>query len=512
MQPSGKKLGWGIALRVAADALMIQVSLIVALGIRLIYHLAALPPEAKVDQSGLIRAFIAYYGATAFPLTALALIVFYLMGFYTYGRSYQSRYKALVVFQAVTLAFLIYGFLTLFFEGTAPLPRSALVIAWLVTALLLIGSRLWSMTWRKVQEIEKRAELAGPRGDGKHVLVIGGAGYIGSALLPLLLDKGYKVRVLDLMVFGDEPIKKVARHPNFELVRGDFRHIEKVVEALSGVGAVVHLGGIVGDPACSLDEELTIDINLQATRMICELAKAVGVERFVFASTCSVYGASRAVVDERSMVKPLSLYAQTKAASERLLLPMAGPGFVPVIARFGTIYGLSGRTRFDLVVNLLSARAKMEKKITVFGGDQWRPFVHVEDAARALALMLQAPADLVRGQVFNVGSNEQNMTISEVGRLVSKLVPEAELFIEEESRDLRDYRVNFDRAKAELGFAPIWTVELGVLQVLDAIGRGEIRDYQLPQYSNVKFLTEVPSMMPSRSDWVREALSGVASD
>lgn len=512
IEPQPRRPTWGVTLRIFADVLMIQGALVTALAARLIYHLATLPPSAQVDQGKLIGAFVTYYLQTAVPLTAVCLLVFALMGFYTYGRSYQSRYKALVVFQAVTLAYLIFGFLTLFFGGVAPLPRSALIFAWLATAAFTIGARVWSMTWKKVQEAEERREVAGTSEEVKNVLVIGGAGYIGSALLPLLLDKGYRVRVLDLMVFGDEPIKKVARHPNLELVRGDFRHIEKVVEALSGIDSVIHLGAIVGDPACSLDEELTIDVNLSATRMIGELAKAVGVRRFLFASTCSVYGASREIVDERSVVKPLSLYGQTKAASENLLLAMASERFVPVVARFGTIYGLSGRTRFDLVVNLLAARARMERKITIFGGEQWRPFVHVEDAARALLLMLQAPLAAVRREVFNVGSNEQNLTVSEVGRLVARLVPGAEVVIEESSPDRRDYRVSFDRIRDRLGFKPAWTVELGVLQVLEAIASGEIRDYQSPQYSNVKFLSEVPSVMPSRNDWVREALSGVVGE
>ncbi len=512
MDSPATKPRWGIVLRLFADVLMIQAALVAALAARLIYHLATLGPEADAQVGKLVAAFIHYYGQTALPLTGISLVVFGLMGFYTYGRSYQSRYKALVVFQAVTLAYLIFGFVTLFFGGVAPLPRSALVFAWLLTSAFTIGARVWSMTWKKVQEAEERRVLAGSSDEVKNVLVIGGAGYIGSALLPLLLDKGYRVRVLDLMVFGDQPIRKVARHPNLELVRGDFRHIEKVVAALSGIDTVIHLGAIVGDPACSLDEELTIDVNLSATRMIGELAKAAGVRRFLFASTCSVYGASREIVDERSVVKPLSLYGQTKAASENLLLAMASERFAPVVARFGTIYGLSGRTRFDLVVNLLAARAKVEKKITLFGGEQWRPFVHVEDAARALLLMLQAPLAAVRREVFNVGSNEQNLTVADVGRLVARLVPGSEVVIEDNSQDKRDYRVSFDRIRDRLGFKPAWTVELGILQVLEAIAGGEIRDYQSPQYSNVKFLSEVPSVMPSRDDWVREALSGVVGE
>ncbi len=227
--------------------------------------------------------------------------------------------------------------------------------------------------------------------DTKHVLVIGGGGYIGSALLPKLLDSGYHVRLLDLLLFGTEPIADVLDHPNLEIVQADFRQVDEVVAAVRGMDTLIHLGAIVGDPACALDEELTIEVNLMATRMIAEVAKGSGVKRFIFASTCSVYGASDEILDERSALNPVSLYARSKIASEKVLRKMADDRFAPVILRFGTIYGLSGRTRFDLVVNLLAAKALIDKQITVFDGDQWRPFVHVDDAAQAVFKVLEAP-------------------------------------------------------------------------------------------------------------------------
>jgi nucleoside-diphosphate-sugar epimerase len=354
-------------------------------------------------------------------------------------------------------------------------------------------------------------EAAAKRTQGRMVLVIGGAGYIGSSLLPKLLARGYRVRLLDLMIFGDDPVREILEHPNLEVRTGDFRHVEQVAEALHGVNAVVHLGAIVGDPACNLDEDLTIDVNLTATRMIAELAKAAGVERFVFASTCSVYGACDEMLDERSMVKPLSLYGHTKLASEKVLLNMACDRFRPTIVRFATIYGLSGRTRFDLVVNLLAAKAKMEGKITVFGGDQWRPFVHVDDAAEAVAMILDAPRAVVGGEVFNVGSNEQNYTIAKVGELVHEAVFTAELIVTNNDSDHRNYRVNFSKIQNMLGFEPRWTVQGGIRQVLDAIAAGDIHDYGDPRYSNVKFLSEKKSDRLVRDDWARELVRGIAS-
>src|SRR5690606_17258118 len=154
--------------------------------------------------------------------------------------------------------------------------------------------------------------------------------------------RGYRVRLLDLLLFGEEPIREVISHPNLEIIRADFRQVDKIVQAMRGVHAVIHLGGLVGDPACSVDEELTVDINLTATRVVAEVARGEGVQRFIFASTCSVYGAGEDVLDEDSELNPVSLYARTKLASERVLQSMAGPDFAPVILRFGTIYGLSG--------------------------------------------------------------------------------------------------------------------------------------------------------------------------
>ena len=245
----------------------------------------------------------------------------------------------------------------------------------------------------------------------KSVLVIGGAGYIGSALLPKLLAEGYRVRVLDLFLYGTNPIASVLDHPELEIVRADFRRVDALVAGMQGVDHLVHLGGIVGDPACAIDEDLTIDVNLAATRLIGEVAKGNGIKHFVFASTCSVYGAADELLTENSALNPLSLYARSKVASEKLLLEMADDRFTPIIVRFGTIHGLSGRTRFDLVVNLLSAKAVFEGCITVFGGDQWRPFLHVDDAAlRRRPVAVSAAADA--GRRYSMSDPTQRTTRS----------------------------------------------------------------------------------------------------
>ncbi|NJN83505.1 MAG: NAD(P)-dependent oxidoreductase [Caldilineaceae bacterium] len=331
----------------------------------------------------------------------------------------------------------------------------------------------------------------------KRVLVTGGAGYIGSALLPKLLESGYQVRLLDLFIFGREPLGELVKHPNLEIVSGDFRDRALVEMAMREVDAVVHLGAIVGDPACELDHHLTIEINLGATLMIAEVAKYSGVERFVFASTCSVYGASDEFLNEGSTLNPLSLYSITKIAAEESLTELSGPNFCPTFLRFGTIYGLSGRTRFDLVVNLLAAKALLEGEITVFGGDQWRPFLHVDDAALAVHKVLEAPKSIIYNQAFNVGSDEQNFTIDQIAQIVNAMIPSARIVNMGVDMDQRNYRVDFHKTRATLAFHPHWSVESGIQQVIDGIRRGDIQDYSDIRYSNVKFFRQqaIPSIL-----------------
>ena len=497
--------------RMAADAVMIQIGLITALSLRLLSRTVFESDLSASQFTQIAREYLSIYCDRAWPLTLIALVVFYFSGFYTYGRFYQGRYKALVVGQAVSQSFLLFAFATYFFSGGLEMPRTVLIMAWLITLTLLVGSRIWVKLWEQFVRPEREARMQPTKVGGRHVLVIGGAGYIGSALLPKLLDQGYRVRLLDMMVFGEEPIRNLLDHPRLEVIHGDFRHVENVVEAMRGVDSVVHLGAIVGDPACNLDEALTIDVNLSATRMIAELAKEARVDRFIFASTCSVYGACDEMLDEHSVVKPISLYGNTKLASERVLLNMADDRFAPTIVRFSTIYGLSGRTRFDLVVNLLTAKAKIDGEITVFGGDQWRPFVHVDDAASAVARVLEAPKALVSNEIFNVGSNDQNYTISDIGKLVHEQVISARLQLSDNDDDPRNYRVDFSKIRNILGFEPEWTVEQGIEQVLEAIANGDVKDYQDSIYSNVKYLSEEGTAQLSRDNWARQLIEDLAS-
>src|SRR5215471_10504208 len=499
--------------RVLADALMLNAAILTALALRLFYMAAFNRMPVEMSYSLLCWDSLAAYVHSFWILTALCLTVFALSGFYTYGRAYRGRYKALIIVQAVSFGYLLFGCLAYVSGGMFSLPRAALVLAWLLSLVCLLASRLWSLLWTKVILTERRLFERNMEQRVKRVLVIGGGGYIGSALLPKLLDTGYHVRLLDLLLYSTEPIQEVLSHPDLEVIQADFRQVDRVVEAMQNVDAVVHLGAIVGDPACALDEELTIEVNLMATRMIAEVAKGSNVNRFIFASTCSVYGANPATLDERSTLHPVSMYARSKIASEQVLTSLADPSFGPTSLRFGTIYGLSGRTRFDLVINLLTARAVIEGTISIFGGNQWRPFVHVDDAAEALLKALDASLSLVGNQIFNVGSDEQNYTIKQAGEMIADLVPGAKLVIEGSDTDPRDYKVSFAKLRKTLGFEPVWTLKEGVKQVIDAIESGRVKDYRDAKYSNVKFFGDegASRLMPRRNGWAHELIKETSS-
>ena len=320
------------------------------------------------------------------------------------------------------------------------------------------------------------------------VLVTGGAGYIGSLLVRRLLTRGLRVRVVDALLYGDSALQDVLDHPNLALVRPDLRCPDTMAYAFKNVDAVVHLGAIVGDPACALDPYFTTKINVDGTRTIAELCKRNGVRRLLFASTCSVYGASDDILDEGSTLNPVSLYAESKIASERLLLALHDDAFAPVILRFATAYGHSPRPRFDLVVNLLTAKAVAGDPITIHGGEQWRPFVHADDIARAVILALDAPLHTVAGQVYNVGSNEQNHQLSKVGTTIKELIPAVNVIISPFSVDRRNYRVRFDKIRAELGFRPIHYLHSSISTLQAALESGSIGSYLDDYYNNCQFL------------------------
>lgn len=344
------------------------------------------------------------------------------------------------------------------------------------------------------------------------ILIIGGAGYVGSVLCRELLKLNYKIRILDLLLYGNESLKYLSTLPRvvetpqaLQCQIDDFRNVNKVIEAMVDIDIVIHLGAIVGDAACQINPNNTIRTNYIAPRNIALIAKAFGVKRMVFASTCSVYGCSykfRLTEDDPKVLNPVSLYARTKINAEQAILATTSNTFSPVILRFATIYGISPRPRFDLVINLISAQAQTERKITIMGGQQWRPFVHVTDIANAIIKVIQAPNELVRGEIFNVGASKENYQINQIGRIIKSLYPRTQIFTEAKILDKRNYYVKFDKIKNTLNFTNSRTISDGVKEISHALQTGEIKNYRLPRYNNylaLKMLaaSKVPETHPS---------------
>jgi lipopolysaccharide/colanic/teichoic acid biosynthesis glycosyltransferase/nucleoside-diphosphate-sugar epimerase len=336
------------------------------------------------------------------------------------------------------------------------------------------------------------ASFGGDLQTKKGVLVIGGAGYIGSTLVRQLLAKQYRVRVLDSLMYGNGGIRELLSHPDFELIQGDSRDVESVVRSYRDIGAVIHLGAIVGDAACALEPSRTVEINLAATKMISDICKGYGISRFLFASTCSVYGASDELVDEQSQPNPISLYASTKLDSEGIILDSATPEFHPTILRLATAFGASYRLRFDLVVNVLAIKALTEKKITLHGGSQWRPFIHVHDISRAFILAMESEPEKVSKQIFNAGSDDLTFTIAQLGDIICEHVPGVKIEIAPEG-DKRNYRVSFEKIRERLGFECEKNIEYAVLEFKKLYEAERIGDYRDRQYSNHEFLKTQPA-------------------
>ncbi|HEX7579050.1 MAG TPA: NAD(P)-dependent oxidoreductase [Thermoanaerobaculia bacterium] len=317
------------------------------------------------------------------------------------------------------------------------------------------------------------------------VLVTGGAGYIGSTLVPLLLAAGHRVRVVDALLHGGEPLLPVFADPAFEFVHSDLTAAGTVQAAVSGMDAVVHLAAIVGDPACARQPERAKAVNLDASLALLAAARDAGTKRFVFASTCSNYGRMKdpsTLVDENSELAPVSLYAETKVAMERALLAERGLAASPL--RFATVYGVSARMRFDLTVNEFTMEMLTKGKLIVFGEQFWRPYIHVRDAARALALVLSAPESAVGGRVFNVGSTTQNYQKKQLIDLIRPHAPGAAVEYVHRDEDPRDYRVSFERVRSELGFESARTVPDGIAEVARLVRSGVISNFDDSRYRN----------------------------
>lgn len=302
----------------------------------------------------------------------------------------------------------------------------------------------------------------------KRILVTGGAGYVGGFVVNELLDLGYHVTVLDSLVYGDAGLNTFISRDNISFVKGDIRDVKALDNALEGVSKIIALAAIVGDPACSISAEVTRDVNYNSTKILLDRAKAHKIERLVFASSCSVYGSSEAsedkILDEGSELNPVSAYAETRVLSEQLLLSDENK-VCSTILRLSTVFGLSPRMRFDLAVNIMSAKGVYDKAIDVFGGDQWRPFVHVQDVAHAFVLAVKAPAKVVDKEIFNVGSSDSNYQIKDIAQIIKDEIPETVVTHNSSMIDARNYNVNFTKIHQALNYKTRFSVRDGVREM-----------------------------------------------
>jgi len=489
-----RSLSWQEAVpRIIADFLVVHFSMIGALAVSVIYQ-AATGPAGEAHQ--LIVNFERYYARFFWLLSPIFPLTFALHGFYSHTRSYSGRRKGWAILQGVGLAVLLFLGANDLVQDASVGRSVAVSFAALASAGLILSRYLKNYLASRF-EVRAKDSPATLTRKGR-VLVVGGAGYIGSLLAERLLQLGYKVRVLDALLYGREPLRAVEKHPNFQLMVGDCRNIRDVVGAVKDVDAIIDLAAIVGDPACEQDQGAAREINYGATRMLIEVAKGHGVGRFLFASSCSVYGATDHEMHELSEVHPISLYAQTKVDSERALLAAQSEDFHPTILRFATVFGLGYRPRFDLVVNLLTARAYQDGKITIFNGQQWRPFIHVRDVVEAIVRAAEAPVRLVSGEIFNVGDSSLNHTLQQVAETIERVFPGTAVEHVANS-DRRNYRVNFDKIRNRLGFTASYSLKYGVEDLKAAFDKQVIRDYKDLRYHNQRFL-EVAGVVKNKDE------------
>jgi nucleoside-diphosphate-sugar epimerase len=320
-------------------------------------------------------------------------------------------------------------------------------------------------------------------------LVTGGSGYIGALLVRELLETGHEVRVLDSLLHGQEDIAAEQEAAGVTVIRGDIRDADARASALTGADGVVHLAAIVGDPACAIDPALSHEVNVAATESLVADASKAGVERLVFASTCSNYGrmADPTIpITEDGELRPVSLYAEQKVGMEKLILGGAAEnGLKPTCLRFATVYGVGRRMRFDLTVNEFTRELWADRDLEVFGEQFWRPYIHVRDAGRAVRTVLEAPTEKVGGEVFNAGRSGENYRKLDLVEEIGKQTDRGNVSYVRRDEDPRDYKVSMDKIRAELGFETLMTVPDGIGEIIAALDAGTFGDPFDGRYKNI---------------------------
>ena len=313
------------------------------------------------------------------------------------------------------------------------------------------------------------------------VLVTGNLGYVGNILTKMLIQKNHEVIGCDIGYFAQDFLEQII--PKNQLQK-DIRDL--TIDDLRGVNAILHLAALSNDPLGEINSSLTNEINFLATIRLAKLAKEVGVERFVFSSSCSTYGANSETVDELSPLAPITSYAKSKVNSENELLKLESDFFAPTILRSATAYGISPNLRLDLVVNNLTGSAFTTGKVHLLSdGTAWRPLVHVEDMAAAFISVLETPLDRIKGEKFNVGSNLDNYKVKQIAELVEEIVPDSKIeFSKNADRDTRSYMVNFDKITKQVEFKTKWSLKKGIKQIYDFL---KSKNFDEDDFTNKKF-------------------------
>lgn len=325
------------------------------------------------------------------------------------------------------------------------------------------------------------------------VLLIGGAGYVGSVLTEELVERGYSVKIFDRLYFGDIGLEKFA--DRIEIVHGDMRVLDSKV--LEDIGVVVNIGGLSNDPTAEFNPKANYEMNTLATKLSAELCKKVGIKRYIFASSCSIYDVGvkdedkDIIYDETAEVSPKAAYSSSKFEAEQILLSMQDENFSPVILRKGTIYGFSYRMRYDLVVNTFIKDAMTKGFITpYYGGEMWRPLVDIRDVAKAYIACIEGEEEKVRGEIFNVVY--RNFRISELALRVQTALREINIPVEIKPdyryRGVRSYRVSADKIKKTLNFTPAISVEDSVKNMIEKIHEYDYTNFDDPIFYNINWM------------------------
>lgn len=322
----------------------------------------------------------------------------------------------------------------------------------------------------------------------KKIVVIGGAGYIGSVLIDLLIKKKFNVVCIDILKFGKKPILKFLKKRNFKFFKINTSEAKKIANLSTNSHSVVDLSGIVGDPACDINKKNTYNSNYYNTLKILDELNGKNINKFIYASSCSVYGSSegKKLITEKNKVKPISLYAELKIKCENYILSNKKFDYSRTILRLATVFGYSYRQRFDLVINLFTLFTFLNKKISVFGGEQYRPNVHVYDVAVAIYKCICSNNEKINGQIFNVGSNKLNHKIKDLAKIVAKNNKDAKIDIKKALVDKRNYHINFNKIKKILNFNAKYNIFSGSRDLYLKFKKNKILSKNLIRYSNLK--------------------------